>query len=183
MIVAGIDYSMSSPAICIYDTTLPRDDINSYTFYCLHDVKRNQGVWCKGRIHIEPAPKGWAHTMERYTILSDWAMSKLKQHGVEQVYLEGYALGSTTGLVFNIAENTALLKLKMWQAGIKFETPTPSQVKKFYTGNGAAKKPMMCDRFEALLGVRVSDECGCKRGDAPENDIADSHANLLTGLQ
>lgn len=181
MIVAGIDYSMSSPAICIYDTAKPVDDINSYVFYCLNDTKKTQGVWA-GVFNIEPPPE-WSCQEERFDAISDWAMSKLLKHGVEKVSLEGYAMGSTKGLIFNIAEHTGNLKQKLWKAGIPFTTPAPTQVKKAYTGSGAAKKPVVCAEFVNRLGVRVSDLYKGKADASPENDLADAHANLMMGLQ
>ena len=58
------------------------------------------------------------------------------------VALEDYAFAAK-GRVFHIAENTGILKYKLFQQGIPLETISPSAVKKNATGKGNADKEMM----------------------------------------
>ena len=175
MIIAGIDYSMSSPAICIYDTTLPLAFENMSVFV-LNDTKKYQGV--HGNITIDPH-KLWDTPEQRYLQIAEWAMDKLNTYSVSQVQLEGYSMGSSSGLVFNIAENTSVLKQKMHSAGIIFETPAPTQVKKAFCGKGNAKKDVMCDAFYEKFNFKPHNFIGGKPAASPENDIVDSVANML----
>lgn len=103
-------------------------------------------------------------------------MGILQASGVKKVVLEGYSMGSSSGLVFNIAENTGLLKYKMWKAGIQVETPSPGQIKKHFTGKGNANKEAMGDRFFELFGFWFSDLWTMKHYSSPENDLVDACA-------
>lgn len=176
MIIAGIDYSMTSPAICVFDTDKELKFENLLLFN-LNDVKKYQGI--HGNIDIRPIPK-WTVPELRYRSLSDWAISILQEHKVECVQLEGYSMGSNSGLVFNIAENTSVLKQKMYDLGIKVQTPSPSQVKKNFTGKGNANKQAMCEEFIRRFGVKMQDILNGVEFGAPENDLVDSLANMLT---
>ncbi len=175
MIIAGIDYSMTSPAICIYDTSKPLT-FDNFQIYSLNDKKKYQGVY--GNIRIDPH-KGWDVPERRYSQIAQWAMVHLQVNRVEEVVLEGYSMGSSAGLVFNIAENTSVLKQLMFQAGLKVYTPAPTSVKKTFHGKGNAKKPEMCDKFYERFGVKPYEIFGSKPADSPENDIVDSVANML----
>lgn len=177
MIIAGIDYSMSCPAICVYDTNLPLIFENLHLFAMSSGPKKYLGV--RGNIIIVPHRP---HTSpeQRYREIATWAIDILQQHSVEEVCLEGYAMGASSGLVFNIAENTSVLKQMLYDQGIKYESPAPSAVKKQFTGKGNAKKPEMCEEFTKRFGVKIHEIIGCKAGDTPENDLVDATANMLT---
>jgi Holliday junction resolvasome RuvABC endonuclease subunit len=129
---------------------------------------------------IEPQQKEHDSPETRYLAIADWTISILVSNRVEEVVLEGYALGASAGLVFNIAENTSVLKQKLRAAGIKFTTPSPSVAKKRLSGKGNSKKPDMCQAFTDKFGVSLSATLGCKPGDTPENDLVDATANLMT---
>ena len=171
-ILAGLDWSMSCPAICIHDTKNPLTFKNC-TFYFYIDSKKYDQSY--GNVH------GFKATLynseeERFDNIASWAITILKKHGVKEACLEGYAMGAS-GRVFNIAENIGLLKHKMWKEGIAFITPAPTAVKKTFTGKGNAKKLGM---YEALLGMgldvdleKVMDSNAEK---SPIADIVDSFA-------
>lgn len=175
MIKAGIDYSMSSPAIAVWDDTRPLEFANIKIFN-LNGVKKYQGI--HGNIRVDPLPL-YKCAQERYDLSAQWALNILREHGVEKVNIEGYAMGSTSGLVFNIAENTGRLKHVLWEAGIPFNTPSPGTVKKQFHGKGNANKVAMCEAFREKFGVDISKILGCKPNEAPENDMVDSVAVML----
>lgn len=182
MIFAGIDLSYTSPAVCIYDDLL--DPVfENLSFYNLKEDKtRNsiKGCGIFGNIQIDIQPK-WTCAEERYFINAKWLTTILEQHKVEAVALEGYAMGSRTGLVFNIAENTSLVKQWLFHNGVQFELPSPGTVKKQFTGKGNAKKEPMIDRFhEVFPHVQLDKILGLKEYAKPIDDIVDSFANLLT---
>jgi Holliday junction resolvasome RuvABC endonuclease subunit len=119
--------------------------------------------------------------MERFYNISQWAMSILKKFSVQEVCLEGYAMGAK-GRVFNIAENTALLKYHLWRANIKYHTPSPTTVKKYYTGKGNSGKTLMHDAFVERTGINLVQEFGQNAESNPVSDIVDSHAMLCYGF-
>ena len=80
------------------------------------------------------------------------------------------------GKVFHIAENCGLLKHKLWVAAHRYQTITPTALKKFATGKGNADKCMMHAAFVAETGIdlmkamdKESKDCG-----SPVSDIVDS---------
>ena len=108
-------------------------------------------------------------------MISEWAINILLSNSEDIVILEGYAMGASKGLVFNIAENGGLLKHKMWKNKIKFDTPSPGEIKKFFNGKGNAKKEDMYQSFLKLTGNDLS--CvGLSIADSPICDIVDSFA-------
>lgn len=176
-VIAGIDYSMTCPAICIYDTDQPLIFDNLKLFALSSGAKKHIGV--KGNISIEPQQEFDSPEI-RYRNIANWAVSILIAHRVKEVCLEGYSMGSSAGLVFNIAENTSVLKQKLYDAGIKFTTPAPTAVKKQFFGKGNAKKPEMCDEFVRRFGVKMHQIIDCPEAKSPENDLVDATANMLT---
>ncbi len=67
---------------------------------------------------------------------------------------ENYAYAAT-GRVFNIGENTGILKYKLFQNHMMFDTVVPGTVKKFATGKGNAKKDQMRDAFVEDTGIEL----------------------------
>lgn len=176
MIVAGIDYSMSCPAICIYDTALPLTYDNLLLYALSSGPKKHLGN--RRNIQID-APQEHDCPEIRYRNIAKWAINILTFHGVQKAFLEGYSMGASAGLVFNIAENTSVLKQMLYDAGIPFETPAPTQVKKAFTGKGNAKKEAMCEEFYRRFGFKPHEVIGCGSAKSPENDLVDATANML----
>lgn len=170
--IAGMDWSMVCPAICIYDPKKPLTFENC-TFYFLTDkVKFNKSF---GNIHGFIAQE-YSSEQERFDNISEWAMTILKKNKVREACLEGYSMGSK-GKVFNIAENIGLLKHKMWKDGIEFVTPAPTQVKKHFTTKGNANKDLMYAALtEKNPSVKLAELLNCKTSDSPISDIVDSYA-------
>lgn len=179
MIIAGIDYSYTSPAICVYDTDNELTFENLW-FYNMNDKKKLVGAY--GNLSITNFPE-WNTNEERYRNICKWASRILVGLAVKEVTIEGYSFGSSSGLVFNIAENASLIKQYMDMNGIKFHTPTPSQVKKNFTGKGNAKKEAMVEEFykrypEGNFHKMLNIKEGIKDM-KPIDDIVDSFAVLL----
>ena len=148
--IAGIDYSLTSPAICIY-TEEESDryfDFDRCMLYYLSNNKKQQQLASRcgiNNIRAEPYPE-WQSEEERHDALSSWAISIIK--GCSEVFIEGYAFATSAQAgVRSIAENTGLLKHKMWKQKIKFSTYPPTVVKKFATGKGNANKELMYESF------------------------------------
>ena len=87
--------------------------------------------------------------------------------------LEDYAYAAT-GRVFNIGENTGILKYRLARSDINIYTVTPNEVKKFATGKGNANKELMLSNFITQTGVDVR-EIMDYAGENPISDIVDSY--------
>ena len=177
MIIAGIDYSFCSPALCIYDTNKELIFENIKLFNCNNINKKLAGKY-GNNIIIDRFPE-YSSDEERYRNVCKWVSDILTFHKVEEVSLEGYSFGASSGLVFNIAENGSLVKQFMSLNNIPFTVPSPSQVKKNFTGKGNAKKPDMIDEFDKRMNVKINEIIGVKAYSKPLDDISDSFAVLL----
>ena len=170
MLIAGIDYSLNGPAICLFN-----GDVFSYsdcTFYFLTDTKKHTEK-PYGNIFGERFVD-WNHEIERYQSIADWALEILT--GCESVALEGYAY-SAQGRVFHIAENTGVLKYKLYQMGLPLTIFTPSEIKKFASGKGNADKETMYWAFleETKMPIKDIISPGKKDIGNPVSDIVDSY--------
>jgi hypothetical protein len=145
MIIAGIDYSLSCPAICVHDTQDGKFSFETTHHFFRSNLKKFD-KFHEGRLWGENHEQ-WNTDEDRYDDISTWALNiMLNQYEVNKVYLEGYSYGST-GRVFHIAENTAILKYNLWNEQIEFEIIPPTVIKKFATGKGNANKEKMYEAF------------------------------------
>ena len=179
--IAGIDYSLTSPAICVWKLT--DDDDRFFNFddcalYYLENPHKRRGPTPHGilNIHATPYPE-WKTEEERHELLSNWTMSIIT--GCE-VFIEGYAFATSgTSHVRSIAENTGLLKHKMHKVKQTFTSVPPTVIKKYATGKGNANKEIMYDAFcaEILtppdLKFRLTPKSKKLRN--PVTDIVDSY--------
>ena len=144
--LAGIDYSLTSPAICVWEETDDRhfnfDMCDVYYLETTQRLKRAEHEILN--LHTEVYPE-WETEEQRHDLLSDWAMSIISGC---QVFIEGYAF-ATSGKshVRSVAENSGLLKHKMYKIKQPFTSVPPSVIKKYATGKGNANKDLMYDAF------------------------------------
>jgi len=167
LITVGIDYSMSSPSVCVHIGK--HWNILNCKFYYLTTRKKHfiKTDYLIGEMHSE-----FKTQEERFDAISDWAISKIPKNSM--VYLEDYAFGAT-GIVFNIGECVGLLKHKLWKNNYKFEKFAPSKIKKFATGKGNANKILMQESFDYECNVKIFSELNCPAGASPLSDIIDSY--------
>ena len=149
MVICGIDYSMTSPAICIH--TGDSWSLNNCAFYYQTSVKKLefqnamfQGVPFKDYVAQE----------ERFFNNALWAEAIIQKHAPNFAALEGYAMGAK-GKVFHIGENTGMLKHIMWRNKLDFIVPPPTVIKKFATGKGNANKEKMEEAFLAETSFNI----------------------------
>ena len=171
MVIAGIDYSMNGPAICIFNTD-NRFTFTNCSFYYLTDIKKYATSFY-GNIHGELFDD-YSGDCERYGSLADWVMRVCV--GCANVALEGYAYNAT-GRVFNIAENTGILKYRLYQASIPVDIIEPTKVKKLATGKGNADKQTMFDYFyrETAIDLHTMITPNKTNVGSPVTDIVDSY--------
>jgi len=173
MIIAGIDYSMRSPSICVFTGT----EKEAFTFerckfYFLTETKKYAEFFLTNVYGSRF--QDWNCEYQRYKSIADWAMDNLL--GCEHIAIEGYSYGSK-GKVFHIAENTGVLKYKIYNSGVPLEVIPPTTVKKFATGKGNADKTMMHKFFKTDTGIDLKQEITPDKGtvDNPVSDIVDSY--------
>ena len=186
----GIDYSLSSPGVCI-NTSEEEFRYEDCKFYYLTNTKKYQGTFKENIAFGTSAVEyiGTPHTPyssepERYNNIANWAIDIIKsqpqlmigklweKHPIIQI--EDYSFGST-GRVFHIAENLGLLKYKLKiECGWDYTLLAPSVIKKFATDKGNANKELMLGAFQEDTGVNLEVllDSSVK---SPITDIADAY--------
>jgi len=171
---AGIDYSMSSPGVCIVDNDMV------YLYALSSSTKKGVCKLCGTysfagvTLVVEPYPS-YTNNFDRFTNLSKWTVGKLTQHGIKSVNLEGYAFGAK-GQVFDIGENTGILKKHLLDSGITVNIISPNELKKESTGKGNANKVLMVETLENKLQIKFQEILGIKNStDVFVADIVDAY--------
>jgi hypothetical protein len=181
-VFAGIDYSLTCPAICIYNTKDGPFSFSNTKAFFRSNLARFE-MFSEGNL-IGENHNPWKSDIERYDDISSWALDCLKKHKVKKVFLEGYSFGST-GKVFNIAENTAILKYNLWDEYIDIEIVAPKQIKKFASGSGNASKERMYEAFikeNGDLNLMATLTPRSTNVISPVNDIVDAYYILKYGI-
>jgi hypothetical protein len=173
MVIAGIDYSLCGPAICLFRANAT--GVFSYSgcsFYFLTDNKRQSEI--RTLNIFGERLSDWDSDQHRYETIADWALDIVM--GCTHVAIEGYAY-SASGRVFNIAENTGILKYKLYQLGIPVTVIPPTEVKKYATTKGNADKNSMYSAWAHETGVDLKTLLTPKRQEcvSPVSDIVDSY--------
>ena len=186
--IAGIDYSLTSPAICVYKEEEDGGyfDFDSCMLHYLSHTERQQqlAAGCGvGNIIAEPYPE-WNCEEERHEKLASWAYRIVQ--GCEEVLLEGYAYGVTSNRA-PIYENTAILKHKMWKNKVPFKMYPPTVIKKFATGKGNANKEVMYEAFvdELLTPTDLKERLTPKATKVknPVSDLVDAYFIAKCGAE
>ena len=171
MIFTGIDYSLTSPSICTYNT-----EDGDFTFgACKIIVQTDVKVTNKKSniIFIKHPP--WHDPNERYhNIWTGFCGSLLKSN---VIIIEDYAFAAK-GKVFHIAENTEVLQYNLWKNGKDYAKIAPTTLKRWATGKGTATKEIM---YESYLKIPENPELRYISGSkskkilSPISDIVDSY--------
>lgn len=167
---AGIDYSITSPAIATFETGQPFC-FEKCEIHFLADTRFLADRFFN--MTGTPYPS-WKSDEERHEKLALWTLKHVG--AADMVSIEGYAMGAK-GRVFHIAENCGLMKWHLHKAHIKFDVPAPSVIKKFATGKGNANKDAMYNAFVEETGIRLWDILipNKKKLDGPVTDIVDAY--------
>jgi hypothetical protein len=177
--VAGVDYSLRCPAICIIPPTpcpevfVPFKDCQ---FYFMTNTKKHciQGSNFHGTLIGD-----YDSNPNRFETLAQWAVKCLMDNGVKTVGLEGYAFGAKGNSLIDIAENTGMLKWFMHVNAIPYDIHPPTTVKKFFTKSGKSDKDRMYSQFEEYTAISLNDVFGRDvdaRAKSPVSDIVDAYA-------
>jgi Holliday junction resolvasome RuvABC endonuclease subunit len=176
MRIVGIDYSLTSPCICICDAD--NFGFSKCKFYYLTSNKKLDIDVdnIHGDLH-----KDFKCNEERYYNITQWVMCLLQEGDI--IYMEGYSMGST-GMVFNIAENAGLLKHYLWSLNYDYNIVAPTQIKKFASGKGNANKQLLQDVFEENTGYYIKNKLSLTDKQwNPSSDIIDSYFICKYGFE
>ena len=180
--VAGIDYSLTSPAISIAEIINSCVVFEKCKFYYL---KQNKSQGSFDNIFAHEYPE-YTDDIERFTKLADWTIECIRwfDNRASHVYLEDYAFAAT-GRVFNIGENTGILKQHLRINGFRYTTIPPTVIKKEATGKGNANKELMYETFLAETHVDLQSRLtpNSTKIVNPVSDIVDSYYICKTGVQ
>ena len=168
MRVVGIDYSLSSPCICVFDGDEFRYDLCRF-YYLTNNKKYDIDIiGIQGDLH-----RDYLCNEERYDNIAKWTMSLVKEG--DSVYMEGYSMGST-GMVFNIAENAGLLKNYLWSWKLDYTIVAPTVIKKFASGKGNSNKERLQECFAEETGIDIKKALGMTEKQwNPSSDIVDAY--------
>lgn len=178
MIIAGVDYSLTSPSVCVFsgDTW----SHHGCKFYYL--VKRAKSVVTGGQFYGSEYPE-YLCDAHRYDNLASWSYNIMKKNLVEEVFIEGYAFGAT-GRVFQIAENTGMLKHHLWKNKLPFDVFPPTVIKKFATGKGNANKEKMYEAWLAETNIDIHKTLDVSEKQwNPLSDIVDAYYIAKKGFE
>ena len=185
----GIDYSLSSPGICV-NTSEEEFRYEDCKFYYLTNTKKYEGTFKEKMAfgtsaveYIGTPHRPYNSEPERYNNIANWAIDIIKLYGDAKtginrikptIQIEDYSFGST-GRVFHIAENLGLLKYKLKiECGWDYTLLAPSVIKKFATDKGNANKEMMLGAFQEDTGVNLG-ELFDSSVKSPITDVADAY--------
>ena len=174
--IIGIDYSLTSPAICVMNG-------EKLNFYYLTSKKKYDGKMAdniEGQLHDD-----WDNPMHRFGLISDWVFYVLLDlhEGDYEIFIEGYSYGSKGQGLFQIAENCGILKYRLQEQNLPYETVVPSVVKKGATGKGNADKDMMYNAFVAETNIDLKSIFETEKVGNPISDIADSYFIQKVGYE
>jgi len=174
--IVGIDYSLTSPALCINI-----DGDAGLMFYYLTSKKKYTGMMSEDVVGYEH--KDYDTPIRRFTYISDFILDHISGLINPIVFIEGYSFGSKGQGVFQIAENCGILKYRLQEAEIPYETVVPSVVKKGATGKGNADKDMMYEAFNKETNIDLKKIFDTDKVGNPVSDIADSYFIQKVGYE
>lgn len=172
--IAGIDYSITSPGICIHPSQhIWQPEKCKYLFFS--DLKKyNAGDIIDGSFEVSKKIKS-EERMNRYTLNAKSTVDYLKAHGVTKVCIEGYAFAARSSMAVQMGENGGILRSYLVSAGMEYIEVPPSKIKKFATSSGRSDKLAMLEKFEDETGKDLFEIFNRKAPSSPIDDIADSY--------
>lgn len=194
-VIIGIDYSMTNPAIMATSLEEPSKRYG-HVLTTEYDVCiKHQPYLDQYGIKLTKNIKGFSSFQERYKYIRDWAINSIEdlkfiisnegEYSTNtHIFLEDYAIAAK-GRVFDIAENTGILKFWLYEHSYKFNLIPPTTLKKFATGKGNAKKEIMYESFLKLtLNYTLQQVLFPKRSKicSPVTDIVDAYFLCNYGL-
>jgi Holliday junction resolvasome RuvABC endonuclease subunit len=178
MKILGIDLSLTSPATCLFEGEFFNFEQCRFFYLTSNKKLQHESFKTTGTLFAE-----YNNDMQRYNFISKWVQDTVNYHNVEHVFIEGYSY-SSTGKVFNIAENCGILKYNLWTSNVTYTVIPPTVVKKVATGRGNSNKAAMEISFLEETGFDLRKHLNLSASVAsPVSDIIDSFYVTKSGLE
>jgi hypothetical protein len=207
MSIIGIDYSITSPGICVF-TGDDNDDwsLEKLQFYCFVSEKKQEKIEkslfeslpvelhliesfddLKKETFDEDVEVDFitddSYYFNRFNHLATSVCSVIdclyvRDKQQPKVFVEGYSFGSSGSRLFQIAENAATLKYKLYfELNItNLEFVPPTVVKKFASDKGNANKEMLEECFLEETGIDFRSVFNqTKKQTNPSSDLIDAY--------
>lgn len=148
MLHIGIDFSISSPCVCFWNTK-QQHLFENCEFFFLHSKRSITKINFPNNIHYSESSESRDNSVrfaENATLLTSEIKKRLDNVKKYVIMLEGYSMGAK-GRLFDIGEATGIFKLFLSQENIKPLVIAPTQIKKLATGKGNANKFQMLEKF------------------------------------
>lgn len=171
--VVGLDYSMTCPAITIAELGTEFSFSNCRLYYLSDKLPKTAFPNITGT-----RLDSFFTNEQRFDAISDWAVRSIQEvigGDPMVVFIEDYSYGSK-GQVFHIAENSGLVKHKLWKLGYPITPVPPTVIKKFATTKGTATKDKMYEAFvqDTQVNLMQAFQPKAKSVGSPVGDLVDS---------
>lgn len=145
MKIVGIDNSVNSPGV-VWFTLDEQMNITKKEFMGFTQVKKNA---TQNIIHYKK--KDFEDDISQYIFNRNKIFDVITKDGIlpDYVAIEDYAY-SANGKVFNIAESTGALKVKLYESYIPIRLYDPCSIKMFNSGYGNSDKVRMKECYDNL---------------------------------
>lgn len=164
---AAIDFSMSSPGVVVVIDSTPH-------FLAISNHKKIASLNNdKFNLEVQLYPP-YKNNIDRFDKLTDIIINFLIKHNVTLVNIEGYSYGSS-GTVFEIGENTGIMKWKLLKNNIAINVISPASIKKYATGKGNASKIELGIAFTENIGINFDDYFKLSKFKSPFSDLVDAY--------
>ncbi len=180
MKIAGLDLSMSCPAITIADLDKEWKFENFRVEYLIGTKKYITTIE-PFNMEGKSIPKDYKHNEERWHLIADWVVSNVKE--CEYINLESQSFGSIGSALCQISEMHGVVKNYLYKNNINIILTPPSQNKKSFSGKGNATKLEMIESFKSKYKLDLLNTFNIIGNNLhPVEDIVDSVA-LVEGLK
>lgn len=171
MNLIGIDWSITSPAICLFQGEEWIYENCSFFFFSKKEVKSLFEYNYKAFKY----PK-WSIQEERIDILTTWAVNIISEYNPDNIAIEGYSYGAKGRAVFDIPECTGVLKYKLYNQHYEPLIYAPTAIKKYATGKGNSNKIQMYESFIKDTQFDLKNAINeTTKNPTPSSDIVDAY--------
>lgn len=146
----GIDHSLTGTAVAVVES----DElvwVHGWTDKVgLQEEQEELLSWYKS------PDSSYFSRIQREVIIRDWVLGVIdywRQHAPVVVAIEGYAFGKRSTRSSDLYEVGGSIRMGLWDRGIPLRIYGPETLKKAWTGNGHADKPMMMESCRDTLGA------------------------------
>jgi Holliday junction resolvasome RuvABC endonuclease subunit len=145
MIYIGLDNSLNSPGLAIYDEKKWK------LFFLAHRTKDQDFKYEDSKVEVKAINYPEYETkIQRYDFISGIIFNEILPYTKQdyKLAIEGYAYGAVGQSTLDLAELGGILRYKFYSNKIKWEELAPTAIKKHFTGKGNANKAGMFLQYE-----------------------------------